>query len=64
MLPQRVHFRSLYVVTACAYLAAASSAAAQQHDGQLWTQVNTNVPLTDDLRVTLEQIARLSDRQD
>jgi hypothetical protein len=64
MLPQRVRFRSLYVVTACACLAAASPAAAQQQDAQLWTQVNTNVPLTDELRVTLEQIARLSDRQD
>ena len=64
MLPQRVRFRSLCAVTACAGLAAASPAAAQQQDAQLWTQVNTNVPLTDDLRVTLEQIARLSDRQD
>lgn len=47
-----------------ACLAFASPALAQQQDGQLWTQVNTNVPLTDDVRVTLEQIARFSDRQD
>lgn len=39
-------------------------ARAQQQDAQLWTQINTNVPLTDDVRVTLEQIARFSDRQD
>ncbi|GAA0669069.1 hypothetical protein GCM10009102_19300 [Sphingomonas insulae] len=39
-------------------------ARAQQEDAQLWTQINTNVPLTDDVRVTLEQIARFSDRQD
>ncbi|WP_249340754.1 DUF2490 domain-containing protein [Sphingomonas sp. 2SG] len=39
-------------------------AAAQQQDAQLWTQINTNVPLTDGVRVTLEQIARFSDRQD
>jgi hypothetical protein len=37
---------------------------AQQEDAQLWTQINTNVPLTDDVRVTLEQIARFSDRQE
>lgn len=42
----------------------ASPASAQQQDAQLWTQINTNVPLTDDMRVTLEQIARFSDRQD
>ena len=42
----------------------AAPAAAQQHDEQLWLQVNTNVPLDDGLRVTLEQIARFSDRQD
>ena len=42
----------------------AAPAAAQQQDAQLWTQINTNVPLTDDVRVTLEQIARFSDRQD
>jgi hypothetical protein len=40
------------------------TAHAQQQDGQLWTQINTNVPLTEDVRVTLEQIARFSDRQD
>ena len=42
----------------------ATPAAAQQQDAQLWTQINTNVPLTDEVRVTLEQIARFSDRQD
>jgi hypothetical protein len=36
---------------------------AQQHDAQAWLQVNTVVPLADTLRVTLEQIARGSDRQ-
>ena len=39
-------------------------ARAQQQDEQLWTQINTNVPVTEDVRVTLEQIARFSDRQD
>ena len=42
----------------------ASPAMAQQQDGQVWLQVNTNVPLADRLRITLEQIARFSDRQD
>lgn len=45
-------------------LLAAPPAAAQQEDGQLWFQVNTNVPLADRVRVTLEQIARVSERQD
>ena len=36
---------------------------AVDHDDQLWLQANTNVPLSDGLRVTLEQIARFSDRQ-
>lgn len=45
-------------------MANAAPAWAQQQDEQLWTQINTNVPLTDDVRVTLEQIARFSDRQD
>ncbi len=42
---------------------AVSPARAQDEDGQLWTQINTNVPLSDTVRVTLEQIARISDRQ-
>ena len=45
-------------------LFAATPAAAQQGDGQLWLQVNTVVPLSDQARLTLEQIARFSDRQD
>jgi hypothetical protein len=44
-------------------LVASVPAFAQQQDEQLWLQVNTNVPLTDKLRLTLEQIARFSDRQ-
>ena len=43
---------------------AATPARAQQEDGQLWFQVNTNVPLAEHVRITLEQIARVSDRQD
>lgn len=42
----------------------ATPAAAQQHDAQAWLQVNTAIPLAPRLRVTLEQIARASDRQD
>lgn len=37
-------------------------ASAQVEDEQAWEQVNLNVPLTPDLRVTLEQIARWGDR--
>ncbi|HEU0067619.1 MAG TPA: DUF2490 domain-containing protein [Sphingomonas sp.] len=42
----------------------AAPAAAQQEDEQLWFQINTNVPVADRVRLTLEQIARFSDRQD
>jgi hypothetical protein len=44
-------------------LAVASPAICQQQDEQLWLQVNTNVPLSDSVRLTLEQIGRFSDRQ-
>lgn len=47
-----------------AALFAASPALAQQEDEQLWLQVNTNVPLDDGVRLTLEQIARFGDRPD
>jgi len=42
----------------------ARPASAQQQDAQLWSQVNVNVPLAEGVKVTLEQIARISDRQD
>lgn len=45
-------------------LVVAAPAAAVDHDDQLWLQANSNVTLTPELRVTLEQIARFSDRQD
>jgi hypothetical protein len=45
-------------------LAASPSAYAQQEDEQLWLQLNTHVPLDANTRITLEQIARFSDRQD
>ncbi|MHA6722482.1 DUF2490 domain-containing protein [Sphingomonas sp. RS2018] len=48
----------------CAALAmSAMPARAQQHDGQLWLQINANAPIADKLRVTVEQITRFSDRQ-
>ncbi|WP_184059714.1 DUF2490 domain-containing protein [Sphingomonas aerophila] len=47
-----------------ATLLVATPACAQREDEQLWLQVNTNVTLNDDVRLTLEQIARFSDRQD
>lgn len=42
----------------------ATPAYAQREDEQLWLQVNTNVPLGDGFRLTLEQIARWGDRAD
>ncbi|WP_254447591.1 DUF2490 domain-containing protein [Sphingomonas sp. ID1715] len=38
-------------------------AQAAVEDEQLWLQANTNVPVAQDVRLTLEQIARFSDRQ-
>jgi hypothetical protein len=60
MLPLR-YLRLSCLLPACML---AVPARAQQEDEQLWTQINTNVPVTEDVRVTLEQIARFSDRQD
>ncbi len=51
-------------LVAASLVLSASPALAQQHDEQFWLQVNTNVPLATDLRLTLEQIARWSDRQE
>ncbi|WP_244501573.1 DUF2490 domain-containing protein [Sphingomonas gellani] len=55
---------SALALTAALFLLCATPARAQQQDEQLWLQVNTIVPLATDARVTLEQIARFSDRQD
>lgn len=44
-------------------LIGAAPVSAQQQDEQLWLQINTNVPITDKFRVTLEQIGRWSDQQ-
>lgn len=54
----------LRYLAAVPLLAAACPAMAQQEDEQLWLQANTIVPLDEDTRITLEQIARFSDRQD
>lgn len=40
----------------------ATPAAAQVEDEQFWDQINVNVPLTPEVRVTLEQIGRWGDR--
>lgn len=47
----------------CALPLLAVPARAQQHDPQLWLQVNTTLSVADHVRLTLEQIARFSDRQ-
>ncbi len=51
------------IALGAALLVSTAPALAQQEDEQLWLQVNTNVPITDKVRITLEQIARWSDRQ-
>lgn len=58
-----VTFR-LCLLAALVMLCAADPSWAQQDDEQLWFQLNTHVPLAKDFRVTLEQITRLSERQD
>jgi hypothetical protein len=42
----------------------AMPALAQKHDGQFWLQVNTSVPISNELQLTVEQIARFSDQQE
>lgn len=44
-------------------IAVAAPARAQQHDAQAWEQLNLVVPVASRLRLTLEEIARVSDRQ-
>ena len=60
--PQRAALRR--ALLAAPLVLAAVPVQAQQQDEQLWLQINTNVPLADRVRITLEQIARFSDRQD
>ena len=42
-------------------LLAAMPAHAQSEDEQVWLQINTNLPVTEDVRLTLEQIGRFGD---
>jgi hypothetical protein len=61
-----VTFRSasLRPLWALPLLAASMGAHAQQKDEQIWFQANTHVPLDGNTRLTFEQIARFSDRDD
>lgn len=45
-------------------LLCAAPAMAQQEDAQIWFQANGQVPVADNLRLTVEGIMRWSDRQD
>lgn len=51
------------IVLAPLLLLFASPARAQQEDIQAWEQINVVIPVTPGMRLTLEQIARASDRQ-
>lgn len=55
---------SLTLAAVAGATAVPGPAQAQRHDAQWWFQANTNVPIADHVRVTLEQIARTSDRQE
>lgn len=50
------------ILLAMPILAIASPALAQQEDAQIWLQTNAQVPVSDKLRLTVEGIARFSDR--
>lgn len=62
----KLHSRGIFLAAMCgtAFTLATSPALAQQEDEQVWLQVNANVRVADGVRLTLEQIARFSDRQD
>jgi len=55
-------FRSLPLALLLLFFSA-TSARAQQQDAQLWEQLNVVVPVAPRLHLTVEQIARISDRQ-
>ncbi|WP_294266922.1 DUF2490 domain-containing protein [uncultured Sphingomonas sp.] len=52
------------ILAAAVALAAPVPALAQQEDEQLWEQLNVVLPVANGVRVTAEQIARTSDRQE
>lgn len=64
MLSRPYHRPTLRSTVVAGGLLISVPAAAQQQDKQLWLQVNTNVPLGDGFRVTLEQIGRWGNRAD
>lgn len=55
--------RSIPAILALALALVAAPASAARHDTQGWEQLNLTVPILPRFRVTLEQIARTSDRQ-
>lgn len=57
-------FKFRFTAALAGALMSAAPAVAQVEDEQFWEQVNVNVPLTPDVRVTLEQIGRWGDRAD
>lgn len=61
-MPEKFLRRLAYLGIPC--VLAASPAHAQRQDEQLWTQLNTHVPLGERSRVTLEQIARWGNKTD
>lgn len=56
--------RALTSAMATAAMMTAMPAWAQQEDAQAWEQLNIVLPLAEGVRVTAEQIARTSDRQE
>ena len=62
-MPCRFRILSRLLITAPLALLACPTYG-QQKDEQLWLQINTNVPVGEGVRLTLEQIGRFSDRQD
>jgi hypothetical protein len=54
----------LRLLALCASLFAPLTVAAQQSDEQLWSQVNVSTPVGDNVRLTLESIARFGNAAD
>jgi hypothetical protein len=57
------HLRSVRALATALCVFGANAASAQEQDGQLWLQMNVAAPLGSGFTVTLEEIARFSDRQ-
>lgn len=59
-----IHHWRLGLLLTGPFLLVTAPARAQQQDEQLWLQVNINLPVAEDVRLTVENIGRFGDRSD